>query len=142
MSDVFTPEQRSAVMARVRAKDTAPECALRRALHAKGLRYRLHAQALPGKPDIVFPGARVAVFVHGCFWHGHDCARGSRRPKTNAAYWAAKIARNRSRDAANSEALRDAGWRVEIVWTCEIARKDQLGVAAERLAARIRDASS
>lgn len=137
MSDVFTQEQRSAVMARVRAKDTGPERALRRALHAKGLRYRLHAQALPGKPDIVFAGARVAVFVHGCFWHGHDCARGSRRPKTNAAYWAAKIARNRSRDVANIEALRDTGWRVEIVWTCEIARKDQLDVAAERLAARI-----
>jgi DNA mismatch endonuclease, patch repair protein len=137
MSDVFTPEQRSAVMARVRAKDTGPERALRRVLHAKGLRYRLHAHTLPGTPDIVFAGARIAVFVHGCFWHGHNCARGSRRPKTNAAYWAAKIARNRTRDVANIEALRDAGWRVEIVWTCEIARKDQLDVAAERLVARI-----
>lgn len=138
MSDVFTPEKRSAVMARIRSKDTAPEVALRKALHARGLRYRLHDARLPGRPDIVFGPSRIAVFVHGCFWHGHACARGARSPKTNAAYWAAKIARNRARDAADQAALRDLGWRAEVVWTCEIAGKAALGAVADALADRIR----
>jgi DNA mismatch endonuclease (patch repair protein) len=140
MTDVFTPEQRSAVMARVRGKDTGPELALRRALHARGLRYRLHDRTLPGRPDIVFAGPRLVVFVHGCFWHGHDCARGARKPKANAAYWESKIARNRTRDAAHVAGLAALGWRIETVWTCEIASAAALDTVADRLAACIRPA--
>jgi DNA mismatch endonuclease, patch repair protein len=139
MTDVFTPEQRSAVMARVKARDTGPERALRRALHARGLRYRLHVEALPGRPDIVFSRPRVVVFIHGCFWHGHDCKRGARAPRSNAAYWSAKIARNRTRDAAQAAALAAAGWRVEAVWTCEMTGDAALNAVADRLTALIRN---
>lgn len=137
MNDVFTPEQRSAVMARIRSADTRPEVALRKALHARGLRYRLHDRRLPGRPDVVFAGPRVALFVHGCFWHGHDCARGARAPKTNAAYWSTKIARNRDRDARNQAALMERGWTVRVVWTCEIATAGALDATASRLADEI-----
>lgn len=130
-SDVFTPEQRSAVMARVKGKDTKPELKLRRLAHAMGYRFRLHRKDLPGSPDLVFPGRRKVIFVHGCFWHGHECARGARQPKQNAEYWAAKIARNRARDAAAQEALRAQGWRVGVFWECEM--KD-----LEALAARLK----
>jgi DNA mismatch endonuclease, patch repair protein len=119
-ADVFTPAERSAVMRAVKGKDTAPEHAVRRALTAMGRRYRLHAADLPGKPDIVFRGAKRAIFVHGCFWHGHDCRRGARAPKANAVYWNAKIARNRARDVATQTALAAAGWESLVVWECEI----------------------
>ena len=119
-TDVFTPAQRSAVMARVRGKNTAPELALRRLLHAAGYRYRLHAPNLPGRPDLAFTRRRAAVFVHGCFWHGHDCPRGARAPKANAAYWSAKIARNRARDAETAARLVAAGWTAHTVWECEL----------------------
>lgn len=120
MADVFTPEQRSRVMARVKGKNTTPELTVRRALHALGARFRLHRKDLPGAPDIVLPGRRLAIFVHGCFWHGHDCARGSRVPKANRDYWVAKVARNRARDATSTVALEADGWRVETIWECEI----------------------
>src|SRR5215469_15232064 len=100
MTDVFSPEKRSAVMRRVKARDTTPELKVRRLLTGLGLRYRLHRKDLPGAPDIALPGRRLAVFVHGCFWHVHDCARGARTPKANRDYWVGKIARNRMRDAA------------------------------------------
>ena len=99
MTDIVDSQTRSRMMAGIRGKDTKPELIVRRFLHRAGLRFRLHAK-LPGKPDLVLPKHRAAVFVHGCFWHGHDCARGSRQPKTNADYWIAKIGRNRARDAA------------------------------------------
>lgn len=127
-SDVFTPAERSAVMAAVKGRGTKPEMIVRRLVHALGYRYRLHRKDLPGKPDLVFAGRRAVIFVHGCFWHGHDCARGAREPKQNAAYWAAKIARNRERDAANAVALCQAGWRVLTVWECEM--KDRTALAA------------
>lgn len=120
MSDVFGPEKRSAVMRRVRAKDTGPEMKVRRALTAMGARYRLHRKDLPGSPDIVMPGRRLALFVHGCFWHGHDCPRGARAPKANADYWSAKIGRNRARDLRNLSDLADRGWRCEVIWECEL----------------------
>ena len=120
MTDVFSPEQRSAVMRRVKDRDTAPELAVRRILRAAGIGYRLGGEGLPGRPDVVMKGRRVAVLVHGCFWHGHDCARGARKPKANAAYWTAKIERNRARDAATRAALEAAGWRVVTVWECEM----------------------
>lgn len=120
MSDVYSPEKRSAVMRRVKGKDTTPELAVRKALTRLGARYRLHRKDLPGKPDIVLPGRRLALFVHGCFWHGHDCARGARVPKQNRDYWVSKVARNRDRDAANRAALERQGWRVETIWECEL----------------------
>ncbi len=127
-SDVFTPAQRSAVMAAVKGQDTRPEMIVRRLVHALGYRFRLHRKDLPGKPDLTFPGRRAVIFVHGCFWHGHDCARGRRQPKQNADYWRAKIARNVARDAASEAALEDAGWRVLTVWECQI--KDRAALSS------------
>ena len=132
MTDVFTPEERSAVMRRVKGKDTWPELKVRRALHRLCARFRLHRKDLPGAPDIVLPGRRLAIFVHGCFWHGHDCARGARVPKQNRDYWLGKVGRNRERDAANREALAALGWRVETIWECDL--KD-----ASVLETRLRD---
>ena len=120
MTDVYSPEKRSAVMRRVKGRDTTPERTVRRALTGLGARYRLHRADLPGKPDIVMPGRRLALFVHGCFWHGHDCARGARVPKQNRDYWLGKVARNRARDEASREALAALGWRVETIWECDL----------------------
>lgn len=114
------PLDRSAIMRKVRSKDTAPELAVRRILSAFGFRYRLHRRDLPGNPDIVFPSRRGIIFVNGCFWHGHHCRRGARIPRTNRDYWLAKITRNVSRDKMNRSELRRAGWRVQTVWECEV----------------------
>lgn len=119
-------------MGRIRARDTGPEMVVRRLLHALGYRYRLQARDLPGTPDIVFRGRRKAVFVHGCFWHGHDCPRGRRAPKTNEDYWRVKIARNRARDAEVLARLTALGWAAATVWECELRDRDGL---ATRLAA-------
>lgn len=119
-TDFYDAVKRSAVMRRVKGRDTTPEMTVRRALTRLGARYRLHRKDLPGNPDIVMPGPRLAIFVHGCFWHGHDCARGSRVPKQNRDYWVAKVGRNVARDARNGEALTAQGWRVEVVWECEL----------------------
>jgi DNA mismatch endonuclease (patch repair protein) len=115
-------------MAQVKGRDTKPELIVRKMLWRLGARYRLHRRDLPGSPDIVLPGRKLAVFVHGCFWHGHDCARGARAPKTNRDYWTAKVARNRARDQASQAALEALGWRVEIVWECGL--KDAIGLEA------------
>jgi DNA mismatch endonuclease, patch repair protein len=130
-TDVFSPEKRSAVMRRVKGRDTGPEMAVRRALRPLGVGYRLGGAGLPGRPDVVMKGRRAVIFVHGCFWHGHDCARGAREPKANAAYWRAKIGRNRERDRTSEEALAADGWRVLTLWECQL--KD-----AEALTARLR----
>ncbi|MDZ4370268.1 MAG: DNA mismatch endonuclease Vsr [Phenylobacterium sp.] len=130
MTDVYGPEKRSAVMRQVKGRNTTPETAVRKALTKLGARYRLHRKDLPGSPDIVLPGRRLAIFVHGCFWHGHDCARGARVPQQNRDYWVAKIGRNVARDARNAEALRAGRWRVETIWECEL--KDREGLS-ERL---------
>jgi DNA mismatch endonuclease (patch repair protein) len=108
-------------MRAVKSSDTAPERAVRAAVCALGYgrRYRLHGAKLPGKPDLVFGALRKAVFVHGCFWHGHGCTRGARRPKDNAAYWRAKIGRNSERDRASLQALRRSGWSALVIWECE-----------------------
>jgi len=132
MTDVYGPEKRSAVMRAVKGANTTPELKVRQGLTALGARYRLHRRDLPGKPDIVLPGRRLVLFVHGCFWHGHDCARGARVPKANRDYWLAKVARNRTRDTAAREALAALGWRVETLWECDL--KDDEALAA-RLAA-------
>jgi DNA mismatch endonuclease (patch repair protein) len=130
VTDVYPAEKRSAVMRRVKGKDTTPELKVRKALTALGARYRLHRKDLPGNPDIVMPGRKLALFIHGCFWHGHDCARGARVPKQNRDYWVAKVERNRVRDARSREALEAVGWRVETIWECDL--KDAAGLA-ERL---------
>lgn len=120
-------------MRRVKGRDTSPEMKVRRALRAAGIGYRLGGAGLPGRPDMVMKGRRVALFVHGCFWHGHDCRRGARQPKTNADYWTAKIGRNRRRDAEVQAALTLEGWRVLVLWECGL-----IGDWAERLVRQIR----
>jgi DNA mismatch endonuclease (patch repair protein) len=138
VTDVYSPEARSAVMRRVKGRDTTPELTVRRALTRLGARYRLHRADLPGKPDIVMPGRRLALFVHGCFWHGHDCARGARVPKANRDYWVGKVSRNRARDEASRQALAALGWRVETLWECDLkdaaalSQRLQALLAAER----------
>ena len=133
MTDVFSPEKRSSVMRQVKGKDTSPELKVRRLLTAMGLRYRLHRADLPGKPDIAMPGRKLAIFVHGCFWHGHDCARGARVPKANRPYWEAKIGRNRARDCEHRATLEAKGWRVMTLWECEL--KDAAALEAKVRAA-------
>lgn len=118
---------RSRTMRAVRSKDTAPELLVRKLAHRAGYRFRLHRRDLPGHPDLVFPSRRAVVFVHGCFWHGHDCARGARAPKTNADYWTAKIGRNVARDEAAVAALQSSGWRVLVLWECQL--KDSSALA-------------
>jgi len=119
MPDVFDPEKRSAVMRAVKSRDTGPELKVRRAAHALGLRFRLNRKDLPGRPDLVFPAKRTAMFVHGCFWHGHDCPRGARMPQNNRAYWEAKISRNVARDKAALAALKKLGWTSRVIWECQ-----------------------
>jgi DNA mismatch endonuclease (patch repair protein) len=128
VTDVFSREKRSEVMGRVRQKNTGAELRLRKLLTRLGYRYRLHRRDLPGSPDVAMPGRKVAIFVHGCFWHGHDCPRGARKPKANAEYWRAKLDRNRERDAAAEAALIARGWRPVVVWECEL--KDEPALAA------------
>lgn len=136
MTDVYSPEKRSAVMRRVKGRDTTPELKVRRALTALGARYRLNRKDLPGSPDVVMPGRRLAIFVHGCFWHGHDCARGSRVPKANREYWTAKVARNVARDQRTAQALLDQGWRVETIWECDLKDAAALNTRLENLLAQ------
>ena len=117
MADIVTPEVRSRMMSGIRGRDTKPEMLLRRGLHAMGLRFRLQDRTLPGKPDLVFPRHRAAVFAHGCFWHGHDCPL-FKMPSSRTEFWEAKISGNRARDLLNLERLKSAGWRTLTVWEC------------------------
>ncbi len=125
---------RSRIMARVRSKNTAPELKFRKGLFACGFRYRIHGK-LPGKPDLVFPKYRAAIFINGCFWHGHQGCKRSRLPSTNVDYWAKKIARNVSNESNNIGALHALGWRVMVVWECEMGAglRTKLDEAAEWL---------
>jgi DNA mismatch endonuclease (patch repair protein) len=120
MADTFDPAARSEIMRRVLSENTTPEMEVRRALHAAGIRFRLHRKDLPGKPDLVLPRHRIALFVHGCFWHWHGCKR-SRMPQDNREYWTAKIDRNVERDKANRARLEQLGWRVRIIWECALS---------------------
>ena len=125
MADRLTSERRSWNMSRIRGKDTKPEMLVRRLLHAKGYRFRLHGSSrggkLPGSPDLVFAGRRKVLFVNGCFWHFHDCRAGRHAPKSNAEFWAAKRTRTRDRDAEQRQLLETAGWQVLTIWECELA---------------------
>lgn len=114
------------MMAAVPQKDTVPEMSVRRLLHGMGFRYRLHVKGLAGRPDLVFPGRRKVVFVHGCFWHGHDCSKGE-LPKSNVKFWQDKIETNKERDANAVSELEGSGWAVRIVWQCELGDPERLG---------------
>jgi DNA mismatch endonuclease (patch repair protein) len=124
--DVHTPEQRSRNMAAIRSKNTKPEMIVRRLLCEMGLRYRLHRTDLPGKPDIVMPGRKVAIFVHGCFFHMHKCRYGRVVPATNAEFWQTKRSGNAARDRRNALQLRKFGWTVLTMWECETRNQDKL----------------
>ena len=117
MTDVVDPAVRSRIMSRIRGKDTRPEMIVRKGLHARGFRYRLHDRRLPGKPDLVFPHRRAVILVHGCFWHGHECHL-FKWPESRVEFWKLKINRNRERDAGNLTRLRATGWRVLVIWEC------------------------
>jgi DNA mismatch endonuclease (patch repair protein) len=120
--DVYSPEKRSQVMAKVRSINTGPELIVRRRLHALGFRFRLHAKDLPGKPDIVLPRYRSVIFVHGCFWHSHvECSK-AKLPVSNKEFWRKKIARNVERDEQACLLLKQRGWRVFVLWECAIAK--------------------
>ena len=123
--DVLTPEQRRLNMSRIRGQDTRPELLLRRGLHALGLRFRLHARELPGRPDLIFPKYHVAIFVNGCFWHGHSCHLGV-IPATRRDFWTAKIGATRLRDQRVAQALAEAGWRVLTIWECALRGRNRL----------------
>lgn len=122
--------KRSALMARVKGKNTKPEMIVRRLLFAMGLRYRVHRKDLPGSPDIVFPGRRKVIFVHGCFWHRHAGCRLASTPKTRVDFWQAKFDANLARDSSNIDALESLGWSVLVVWQCETR---DLGTLSEKL---------
>ncbi|RIJ27099.1 DNA mismatch endonuclease Vsr [Henriciella mobilis] len=119
MADIVPPEVRSRMMSGIRGKDTKPEMIVRRGLHAMGFRYRLHDKRLPGKPDLVLPKYRTAIFVHGCFWHGHECHL-FKWPKTRPDFWRKKIESNRTRDRSNREKIEKQGWQVIELWECEL----------------------
>ena len=132
MPDIVTPERRSRMMSGIRGRDTRPELAVRRYLHSQGLRYRLHVRDLPGRPDIVLPRHRTVVFVHGCFWHRHNGCRFAYTPKSRADFWLPKLEGNVVRDARDQRRLRDLGWRIAVVWECEVGT-DRLPALAEEL---------
>ena len=120
MVRVFTPAQRSNCMSRIRGKNTKPEILVRKELHARGFRFRLHNKKLPGSPDVVLPKYGVAIMVNGCFWHGHKGCRYATKPKSNVEFWEAKIARNRHRDEVTEAHLHALGWHVITIWECEL----------------------
>ncbi|WP_348631413.1 very short patch repair endonuclease [Mesorhizobium sp. M3A.F.Ca.ET.175.01.1.1] len=126
-------EQRSKMMRSVRRKDTLPEMTVRKAVHSAGLRYRLHVKYLPGSPDIVFPSRKLAVFVHGCFWHRHTNCRHATTPKTRVAFWTDKFRRNRDRDAEVTLALQTLGWDVMVLWECDVKSGGYLDPLLRRL---------
>ena len=124
LPDIVSPEVRSRMMAGIRGRDTRPEMQIRKGLHARGWRYRLHAKDLPGRPDLVFPGRRAVIFVNGCFWHGHDCHL-FRWPRTREDFWREKIAGNVARDRRASGELSERGWRIAEVWECRLKGRER-----------------
>ena len=117
--DIVDSNKRSQMMAGIGSKDTKPEIAVRKFLHAKGLRFRLHRKDLPGKPDIVLPKMNTCIFVHGCFWHRHNCKKGKHLPKSNVEFWEEKLGKNKVRDEKNKKALQRLGWKVLVIWECQ-----------------------
>ena len=124
--DRLTPARRSWLMSRIRSRDTKPELQIRSALHRMGYRYALHRRDLPGTPDLVFPARKKVIFVHGCYWHGHSCRFGRAQSKSNIDFWREKIEGNRKRDERNIRALRRSGWKVKVIWECQIKKDNWL----------------
>ncbi|WP_028465650.1 very short patch repair endonuclease [Nisaea denitrificans] len=139
MADTITRERRSWNMSRIKGQNTGPELQLRSLLHRAGFRFRLHARELPGRPDIILPKYRAAIFVHGCFWHRHSGCRNATMPSTRPEFWQAKFDSNVSRDERNRVALQVAGWTVFTVWECEL--KSDAPSVVERLSRNIREAT-
>lgn len=138
MTDNVSKEKRSEIMASVKSKNTKPELFVRRLLFNKGFRFRLHSRSLPGCPDMVFPKYKTVLFVNGCFWHGHESCKRSKLPGQNNQFWAEKQSRNQKRDRENNKILKELGWKVIIVWECQIPRSNA-DPFWEDLAARIRN---
>ena len=136
MADIFTKEKRSQIMSRVRGKDTGPEKMVRGALHRMGYRFRLHRRDLPGNPDIVLPKHRKVIFVHGCFWHGHENCSRSSRPASNTEFWETKISRNIQRDRNNLAELNERGWKTLVIWGCETKKTEKLCAKLEDFLAK------
>ena len=141
MADIVDKTTRSRMMAGIGGKNSKPEMTLRRALHAKGLRYRLHADHLPGKPDLLFPQFKAVVFVHGCFWHRHAGCRYATEPRTRACFWKAKFSANVARDRRVARLLAESGWRVATVWECALRDADAVAATSRRVAAWLPSAS-
>lgn len=142
MADIVDAATRSRMMSGIKGKNTKPEMVIRKALHRLGFRYRLHSRSVPGKPDMVFPAAGAAIFVNGCFWHGHDC-KYFRLPSTRPEFWAAKIEANRRRDAVVSDQLKKADWRQLTIWECAIRgqKKEVVAGVVEQAAKWLRSRS-
>ena len=144
MTDIFSVERRSQIMSRIRGTGTKPEMTVRRLVHAMGYRYRLHRSDLPGKPDLVFAKRRKIIFVHGCFWHQHDdpnCKLAS-IPKSNQEYWLPKLRKNTQRDAHACAQLAEAGWRVLVIWECQLKDKEALIESIESFLERRTDTAT
>ena len=124
--DIVSPARRSEMMGRIRSKETKPELAVRKLAHRLGYRFRIHRRDLPGSPDLVFPGRRLALFVHGCFWHRHENCRYAYNPKSNLEFWQAKFKNNVERDIRAESELESMGWRVAVIWECETNYSDSL----------------
>jgi DNA mismatch endonuclease (patch repair protein) len=140
--DKLSSERRSENMRSIRGKDTLSELAVRRLCRELGFSgYRIHRKELPGKPDIVWLGRKLTIFVHGCFWHGHDCSEGLRKPKSNRSYWIPKIKRNQQRDAENISTLREAGWNILVIWECETKEQRRLSRRLSRFLTKNRPTS-
>lgn len=135
MTDIVDQETRSRMMSGIKGKDTKPELTLRRALHARGFRYRLHSSNVLGRPDLVLPKHRAVVFVHGCFWHRHEGCRYTTSPSTRPEFWQAKFDANISRDIVVRASLIEDGWRVAIIWECALRKAEHVPLVAERLSA-------
>jgi DNA mismatch endonuclease, patch repair protein len=133
MVDVVDRATRSRMMSGIRGKHTKPELKVRSFLHREGMRFRLHARNMPGRPDIVLPRYRTVIFVHGCFWHQHDGCRYAATPSSNVEFWSRKLARNVERDQAHSRALASSGWKVLVVWECEVDDKARLARLIEMI---------
>jgi len=130
--DNLLPNQRSKQMSLIRSKDTKPELLVRRLVHGLGYRYRLHRADLPGTPDLVFPSKKKVIFVHGCFWHGHACRFGRRLPKSRLEYWTQKIQGNSARDKAMLRRLRGMGWKILVLWGCQLQESQRLATRVTR----------
>ncbi len=137
MSDIFSFQKRSDIMSKIGGKNTKPEILVRKFLFSKGFRYRINVKTLPGKPDIVLPKYKTVIFINGCFWHGHNCKKG-KLPSSNIDFWRKKISNNKSRDDKNSDLLIKLGWKVIIIWQCEISNVNNREIRLEFLLEELR----